>query len=232
MKKQKLNWEQNEVKKQKYNLNWSAVIVLVVVLALFSVFIVRPSYLGYTVYQKLQKSNYTLNEFGKNVEQLSSDLEKTKVNLTGISDINGQLRDENRQINGKLNKCEVEKAKTAAELEQAEADIVELQQAHRKELKEKEDEHTLREKNLQDAHAQVLTELRRELETVNEACQQNLTSAQNEYAALQERYDFFVKNIARSVCCKEKVDNANIKFYKVVDDKLACLEDSGEALAC
>ena len=222
--------EDTETRRQK--LNWSAVIVLVVVLALFSVFIVRPSYLGYSIYQKMQTSNYSLEQFGKNVQQISSDLEKTKVNLTGVSTLNEQLMDENRQVNGKLNKCEVEKAKTGTELGAAQADMLELQQAQRKELSDKEDEYAQKEKNLQDAHAQVLTDLRTEWEAENELCQQNLSSAQNENTAFQEKYDAFVKNIARSVCCKEKVDNANIKFYKVVDDKLACLEDSGEALAC
>ena len=218
--------------KKKYDINWGAIIVVVVVIALLSIFIIRPGYLGYSVYQKLQQSNYTLDEFGKNVQQLSNDLENTRVNLSGYADINRQLMDEVRQSNGKLNKCEVDKERTAAELEQSQADIVLEQQNSKKQLAEKEDKMKQQEKDAIARERQALDDLRVELEADNQVCQQNLTSAHNEYDSLQQHYDGFVKNIARSVCCKQKVDNAKINFYKVIDDRLVCLEDSGETLVC
>jgi hypothetical protein len=45
-------------------------------------------------------------------------------------------------------------------------------------------------------------------------------------------YDDLVKNTARSICCKNKIDNPNINFFDVDDDRIVCSETDGEQLSC
>ena len=49
---------------------------------------------------------------------------------------------------------------------------------------------------------------------------------------LQSDYDALVKNSARTICCKAKVDNPLINFYDVADDKIVCLQDGTNELVC
>src|SRR3989338_5311435 len=45
-------------------------------------------------------------------------------------------------------------------------------------------------------------------------------------------FDLLVNNTAKSNCCKAKIDNPNIKFYKVENSKVVCSEESGLELNC
>jgi len=49
---------------------------------------------------------------------------------------------------------------------------------------------------------------------------------------VQAKYDQLVKNTAKSICCKAKVDNPQINFYDVVDNKITCLEQGANQLSC
>ena len=48
----------------------------------------------------------------------------------------------------------------------------------------------------------------------------------------EEEYDTLLKNAARSICCKEKVDNEDIDYYTILSGKIDCSEESGEKLDC
>jgi chromosome segregation ATPase len=163
---------------------------------------------------------------------LSSDLDRAKVNLSTYADLNHDLIEEIRVVNTNRSQCE-------AELERLSASI----DFYDDQLDEKED--LLKEQKTKGDLELVneLGNLRAELETKHQlslqklqsdhaACMQNISNSQGQAAAVQQRFDAFVKTVSRSVCCKERVDNSNIRFYKVVDDRLLCLEDVGEPLIC
>ena len=212
--------------------SWSSTVLVLVIAALFGIFVIRPTYIGYTVYQEMQRSNYSLEQLGQNVQVLTSDLEKTQVNLSTYADLNDDLLDEIQKVSDNRSQCE-------AALERLSASV----EFYDDQLEDKED--LLKEqKNKADLElVNALGNLRAELETKHQlslqklqsdhaACLQNISNSQGQAAAVQQRFDAFVKTIARSVCCKERVDNSNIRFYKVVDDRLLCLEDAGEPLFC
>ena len=62
------------------------VLALLLILA-----IVRPGITGYSVYQKIRDSNYTLEDYGRNVRQLQDDLLVSSTNLSACSTQNGHL---------------------------------------------------------------------------------------------------------------------------------------------
>ncbi len=45
-------------------------------------------------------------------------------------------------------------------------------------------------------------------------------------------FDLLVNNTAKSNCCKARIDNPNIKFYKVENSKVVCSEENGLELNC
>ncbi|MFH2019932.1 MAG: hypothetical protein ABIJ34_00825 [archaeon] len=62
--------------------------------------------------------------------------------------------------------------------------------------------------------------------------QSGLENAENKLKLVKNNYDDLAKNTARSICCKQKVDNENINYFDIDDDKIICKEDSGEPLSC
>ena len=50
--------------------------------------------------------------------------------------------------------------------------------------------------------------------------------------ALQQEFDDFVLGVARSICCKEKVDNPSIDSYEVSNNRLHCVEGGDNILNC
>ena len=48
----------------------------------------------------------------------------------------------------------------------------------------------------------------------------------------EENYDDLVRNTARSICCKQKIDNDEINYYDVDEDRIVCRSDAGEDLNC
>ena len=69
-------------------------------------------------------------------------------------------------------------------------------------------------------------------ETRSSDLNKTLTQISSEYSTLKNQYTSLASNSANNICCKSKVDNPKLKFYKIESDKITCAEDSGTALNC
>ena len=47
-----------------------------------------------------------------------------------------------------------------------------------------------------------------------------------------EEQDLLTSNVAKNTCCKAKIDNPNVNFYKVENNKIVCSDESGISLNC
>lgn len=80
-----------------------------------------------------------------------------------------------------------------------------------------------------------LDELKDEVEKRNEQIRtlnEKNSEIETELEEEKDNYSELLKNSARTICCKEKVDNEKIDFYTVEDGKITCSEESGEELKC
>ena len=80
-----------------------------------------------------------------------------------------------------------------------------------------------------------LDEIKEEVEKRNEQIRtlnEKNSEIETELEEEKNNYSELLKNSARTICCKEKVDNENIDFYIVEDGKITCSEESGEELKC
>ena len=59
-----------------------------------------------------------------------------------------------------------------------------------------------------------------------------LEKADKRFEALRNDYDSLVENTAKSICCKQKIDQPDIRYYGVDGDKIVCSEDKGTRLSC
>ena len=101
-----------------------------------------------------------------------------------------------------------------------------------KEVEQKDTKITTVEQEKQKAIDTRVQELTTSLTAEKTACDQESAAKNANVTAVQANYDEFVKNMAKSVCCKVKVDNPNIAAYEVSGNKLVCLESGANALNC
>jgi peptidoglycan hydrolase CwlO-like protein len=84
-----------------------------------------------------------------------------------------------------------------------------------------------------------INSLKREINDLEDNCKEEKEGLQKEVdektaelADLKEDYGNLVRNTANNVCCKAKIDNPRIKYYKVEGDKIVCLEEGSLEISC
>src|SRR3989344_4113307 len=157
------------------------VITSIIVLILLVLFAVKPSIIGYSVYQQVKDSNYSIEEYGKNIKELESQLLMANTNLSSFSEFNKKLLGEFTKYSDKISECK------------SNLDALKV------------------EFNLS------ITEVEKRKEEIND---------------LKLQYDTLAKNLANNLCCKARVDNPNIKYYKVENNKIACVEEGILEISC
>ena len=89
----------------------------------------------------------------------------------------------------------------------------------------------LYEKNI-DSLELLLAEKDASSQTVKDENAEEVNVLKDEILALKASYDLLIENMAHSICCKQKVDNPNINYYSIINNKTACLEDGEHQLTC
>lgn len=74
--------------------------------------------------------------------------------------------------------------------------------------------------------------MNKDLEKFNYDLKEKLADLKEEFDDLEDDYDTVVDNSARSICCKNKIDDSTINAYSVKDGKVTCLTSGGKALSC
>jgi len=201
--------------------NPTAIILAVVVLIALAIFIVRPAVLGYGIYQQAESSNLTVQDYAKNMQELSRDLDVTKANLSSYSTFTGALLVQVEEKNDELTECKVQ-------LERVQSSVEETQ----RQVADKDAEIAKIKSENQNTINQQVTEKTAALELEKVTCESSLSTKDTEVGVVQAKYDLLVKNAVKSICCKAKVDNPQINFYDVVDGKITCLEQGTNQLSC
>ena len=172
------------MKKDKYIIIAAALVFAVI----FGFAVVKPSILGYTTYQDIKETGYSIDEYGKSLEELGT-------KLATCEESGKTLEAETSEKSDQLSECEKTSTTCIAEKQSCDKLIA----SQKEYLQEKNDE--VREVELK----------------VDEE---------------KAKYDAFARNTANNICCKAKVDNNNIKYYKVENNKVKCLEEGELEIEC
>ena len=170
---------------------------------LIAIFIIRPSVIGYNTYLTLEKSNYSIDSYGLTIDDLNSQLIEVNANLSSCNTYYNKVLTVSENCWNELSACNININTAALALDYAEKNCQNNIAQLEKELAEKDNELYLTKAN----YTQEITNL-------------NL------------QYENLAKNIARSVCCKEKVDNPDIRYYAIVNNKITCIKDGELELVC
>ena len=210
-------------KESKVPKKWNPIILFSLLLGglVLAIFVVRPAVLGYGIYQEAQDSNLTVEEYAQNMQQLSRDLEVTKANLSSYSTFTVALIQQVDEKTDELTECKVQLERIQVEVEQMQ-----------KQVTEKEHEIAVVRSDVQQIADEQVAEKTKALEEEKAACEESLTEKKGAVGEIEAKYDALVKNTVKSICCKAKVDNPEVNFYDVVNNKISCLEQGSNQLNC
>ncbi len=205
---------------KKRKVNWT-VIAIVIVLAITAVFFVRPGIIGYSVYQEIAASGHSLSEYADSVQALETELGIASANLSLHSDTIAQLQADSNTAGSHLTECQADLSTTKAELEAE-------KRARVADLNQHEDDLAAKDNDIDE----IVEDKTKELQESHDLCLKALDEKTDETGEKQEDWEEFALNVAKSTCCKEKVDNPDISGYEIENNKLVCVESGGEELNC
>ncbi|GEM_PF-2546760 len=223
---------------------------LITVIAILFIVVIRPSYLGYSIYQDIQQSNTNLETYTKNIQDINQELQSSKTNLTYQQTQSQQLQTDLKQTSQQLIDCQISEKTTAKELEllkkthQLELKTLQQQLDQQKstsdqKLLAKDDElkQKIELKNEQIASLQKQTT--EKTQTIQEKCtiqqqdnKEELTKLQQQLKDLETSYTLLTQNSAKNICCKQKFDNPQISSYTIIENKITCLTQGENKLNC
>ena len=165
---------------------------LIILGVVLIIFLIRPTITGYNVYQQLKSMNYTVEDYGKNIEGLKSDLLVSSTNLSSCSAFNNELLTELEKYSDKFSECKNELGSMETNFDFSKS----------------------------------------EYEKTIKSLESDLEGKEGDVDELNLKYDLLAKNAANNICCKAKVDNPDIKYYKVENDRIVCLEEGELSISC
>jgi len=173
---------------------------------------------GYSTYQKMEASNFTLEQFGAEVTKL-------RAQLVGL----GNERD---QLAGQLQNTNTELLLTDRQMVDLNKSLVNTKLTAEQQINAAKADYEAKTASFKQEYEAKGVALKKEYETKYGDMNERLNEYKDQLDALEKSYNNLVKNTATSICCKQKLDNPDIDYYTIKNDKITCTESSGTSLHC
>ena len=191
------------ITKAFYTKNRIYILILILFGILFVALVIRPAIIGYATYQKVKNSNYTIEDYGEDTSKLKSELLISNTNLSSCNEFSEKILFEVEKQSDKFSECRSELSAVKVNLN----------------FSKKEYEETIKE------FEEKLKASEGEINSI-------ISEKENEANDLKVQYNLLAQNTANNICCKAKVDNPDIRYYKVEDNKIICLEEGALDITC
>ncbi len=179
------------------------IVILLVIIGLFLLFIVRPGITSYIVYQKIKDSNKTIDEYGYDLQDIKSKLIVSETNLSSCVSFNDKLMEKLESASDDISECRKDLIKVGERLN----------------VTQKE-------------YSKLLSDSKQDLENLRDQVRDAEEEKDAKISSLESDYDTLARNTANNLCCKAKVDNHNIRYYIVENNKVVCLEEGTNEINC
>ncbi len=191
------------------------IFTVMLVLGLFVAGVVlKPIIIGYSTYNKIKNSDYSIEDYAKNVKQLESSLIAANANLSLCSEFNKKLLSEFDSSIGKYSECKTELGNLKVNGTVASKEY---------------------EYNLKNLNSEIV-DLGKALENLKQQRAEEIKKLQDEtekeISDLKSQYDLLARNTANNMCCKAKIDNPKINYYNVENNRVVCAESGQFAISC
>lgn len=187
-----------------YEKNKALIITASVILVMFAaVYIIRPSIIGYIAYQKVKTLNYSIDDYGKDMQELKTSLLVSNANLSACGEFNKKLLPEFEKYLDKLAECKNQMNDLAINF-------------------------SLR----ANSYEEEIKSLKQDLDEKGRYIKGAVDEKNKKIEDLSAQYSSLAQNTANNLCCKAKIDNPKIKYYRAENNRVICLEDGELSISC
>ncbi len=196
--------------------------ITVAVLILFiAAVLAKPTLVGYSTYQQMQRSNYSLEEYAENVRDLQNSLTLASTNLSVQKEFMTELQKQNHELSKKVTDCVLDKnsqiLRYNLSFNSCQEKIHTLQQESESEREECTSD---------------LAQQREEAAQAQQECSSELQQIRDLLTSAQDTFNITLADAARRICCKEKVDNPRINYFSLLNNKIVCTDEGSQELHC
>jgi len=197
------------------NVSLTVVLSCVVLLLVFLiVFVIKPGVVGYTIYQEIEGSNYSVEDYGKSLEEIRLELAASQTAESSCDIFSERVLESLSNSSDKLSACS--SALSALEVSFNLSAI-----RYEEIIQGMEEDYTSSVLQLDASYDEKMQDVDDQYE-----------DKQDEISTLMKDYAGLAENTANNLCCKAKIDDPDIAFYAVQNNKVVCLEEGILALSC
>ncbi len=179
-------------------------VAALVIVILAAIFLIGPAITGFSTYQKVKGSGLSMDDFASDLGKLRDQVTEKAASLQKCDEFSNELFTRMDNFDQQISECNAELQSKITELTQEKERSITLQS------------------EITDSYEDQLRALREDNE--------DLTEERND---IQEEYDAVVADAGRRICCTQKVlENADIKYYDVEDNKIVCKTSEGNEISC
>lgn len=212
------------------------ILTVTILLILFVVFIIRPSIIGYGTYQQIKTTNYSVEDYGEDIQDLKSQILVSNTNLSACTTFNEKLLSELEKYIGSFVSCKGELDALHINFSLVMERYKEIIQGLTVELEKKNKEISSLEDENEEEINELIDEKDKEIIALKNEKDKEISALENEkdneINDLELQYSLLAENLANNLCCKAKVDNPNIDYYTIENNKILCLEDGTLTISC
>ena len=203
-------FDQNE----KRNWRWTIITAAAVIFALVFFAILRPAYIGYTVYQEIADSNVSVETYGLDRADLESQLLVESAKRGSAENVTAILLGDQKELQDALVSCRVDLATAQKDFSRAQEELAQT-------IAAQESDRAAALRDLANGSARAREDLQRSCDLVAE-----------DFQELQEAYNLLLSETVRSICCKQKLDDSSLNYYEIIKGKLYCLSQGSTRFSC
>jgi len=216
-----------EEKENRLNISsqtkWNIVIISTMVV--LAIFLIKPLITSYSTIS-------SEGEYIEKITELNQDLVAAQTSLEENQKFKEELFEENKKLNSNLLSCREELATSKSKIENLNENIFSLKKdisdVETRKIQKLEEEKTELSNKLEGEKAELSSKLEGEKEELSNEIDELETELNN----LQSNYDNFARNLANSICCKQKIDKWEINYYSIINNNLLCLEEGDKEISC
>jgi len=177
--------------------------ILIILGIMFTLYIIWPSFIGYSTYKKVKSSNFSLEDYGKNIQELKLKFLVSQTNLTSCTAFNEKLLIGLDRYSDKFSSCN--------------SDLRFLEMNFN---------------FTENRYEELIKDLKADLKEKNRELNKLIFEKQEEINGLESQHNLVIQNVANNLCCKAKVDNPDINYYIIENNKILCMEEGTTSISC
>lgn len=193
----------NKMNKIRTHHHINILLIINVLLIIIIIFLIKPALTGYKITKEFKEINLTPSDILKEIEKIRSDLRVSETNLKSCLDLKSDLMKELNDEKNKTFLC----------------------------IQEKEQQKLFYESLIKEYQFNI-TQMINNYTTVIESLEKTINDEKEKYNNLLEGYEKIVQNSARTICCKEKVDDPSIDSYIISNNKIVCTIGAENKIKC